>query len=465
MKNAAKRLMSLFLIALMLLAPVSANSAQTWWEGVDAAGVIVSDENCPITVEKEILTFDLQAFPADYYTSTEEFLQYSGSVTAEYSFYNPSEYTVTAKLLFPFGVLPSYATQFSGETMAGRYGVSVDGTPVEATLRHSLSGGYEQFSLERDLKRLSDDYVEGAWVRQDTPVRKYTFQVEGTGAQQGNSVLATLSLDSCTENQWLYLPDVSGYSGNDDGTVSVSSWVWDGKTVEGYVIGADFDTFPQWKFYSNGSEKDQVAGDMTEVSLEELTFRELAMSRWTEASGVSEVDWYNAMVAACEELAADGGNLIWFWRYGMDLNGYLMGWYEYEITLEPGQHVTNAVTAPVYPNIDQKYEPPVYTYTYLLSPAKTWSQFGPLDVRINTPYFMSEESIPGFSKTETGYCLTTDGLPEGELTFSLCQEEEPERVKSSGLGMIQPTIVIFVFLGLLLCAFVGIAIGNRKKKS
>lgn len=463
MKKAAKRLVSLLLIVLMLMLPVSANSAQTWWEGVDAAGVIVPEDNCPITVEKEILTFDLQEFPADYYTSTENFLQYSGSVTAEYTFYNPSEYTVTAKLLFPFGVLPSYAAEFSGETVAGRYGVSVDGTPVGATLRHSLSGGHAQFSLERDLKRLFDDYVEGAWVRQDTPVRKYTFQVEGTGAQQGECITAAFKVAGKDQACWIYSPDASGYSGYDDGTEEASFWVWDGKSIEVYVIGTGFDAFPEWSFYTDGSGKEQAADQMNLLSVEELTFLDFALSQWSEGSGVSEMDWYNAMVTACEEQASNG-TMLFFWTYEMDLTRYLMGWYEYEITLEPGQHIINRVTAPMYPNIDQNYEPPVYTYTYLLSPGQTWSQFGPLEVRINTPYSMSEESISGFSKTETGYCLTTDGLPEGELTFSLCQEEEPEQVKSSGLGMIEPTIVIFVFLGLLLCALVGVVIGNRKKK-
>lgn len=464
MKKSMKRLVCFLLFVVMLTLTASANSAQTWWEGVDASGIVVQDENSPIVVEKEILTFDLQEFPAEYYTSREDFLQYGGSVTAEYTFYNPSEYTVTAKLLFPFGIQPSYAG-ISGDIMAGRYGVSVDGVAVETTQRHSLTTGYDQFSLEKGLDRLSDNYLEGTWVRQDTPVTKYTFEVEGTGAQQGSSVLATLSLDSCIENQWFYLPDVSGYSGGDDGTVAVSSWAWDGKTLEVCVIGEDFDTFPQWKFYSNGSEKEQVAGSMTEASVEQLTFREFALSQWTEDSGVSEMDWYNAVLSACEELAAENHDLIVFWRYGMDLSGYLMGWYEYEITLEPGQHITNRVTAPMYPDIDQNYEPAVYTYHYLLSPAQTWSQFGKLEIRINTPFHMSEESISGFRQTETGYRLVQGGLPEGELTFSLCQEEEPEKVKSSGLSVLGPEMVMVVFCVLLLCGLVAAVCVHRKRKS
>ncbi len=463
MKLLWKRLLGILLIAVLLTGSVSANSAQTWFEGVDAAGVVASVQVSPITVEKEILTFDLQSFPREYYTSAEDFLAYSGSVTAEYTFYNPSTYTVTARLLFPFGMLPSYAG-FSGDTMAERYGVSVDGAAVETTLRHTLSGGYEQFSLEKDLGKLSDDYVEGAWVRQDTPVRKYTFQVEGTNAKQGSSVTAAFAVDGKEKDCWIYCPDICSYSGYDDGTEEASVWAWDGKTIAVYVIGRWDDSFPEWKFHTDGNMAEEADGKMTEVSVEKHTFRDFALSQWREDSGVSEMDWYNAMVTACEEMASENGIMLSFWHYGMDLTRYLMGWYEYEITLEPGQHITNTVTAPMYPDIEQKYEPPVYTYTYLLSPAQTWSQFGKLDVRINTPYYMSEESVSGFQKTETGYRLVQGGLPEGELTFSLCQEEEPEMVKSSGLSALGPGIVMVGFCVLLLCGLVAVLVGLRKKK-
>lgn len=463
MKLLWKRLLGILLIAVLLTGSVSANSAQTWFEGVDAAGVVASVQVSPITVEKEILTFDLQSFPREYYTSAEDFLAYSGSVTAEYTFYNPSTYTVTARLLFPFGILPSYAG-FSGDTMAERYGVSVDGAAVETTLRHTLSGGYEQFSLEKDLGKLSDDYVEGAWVQQDTPVTKYTFEVEETGGQRGGSVTAAFWMNTDTEDRWLFAPDQSGYHAEEDGTVEVSSWVWDGRTMVVYVIGQDFDQFPEWKFYTDGNMEEEITGNMTEISVEELTFREFALLERYEDTGVSEMDWYNAMLSVCEELTAEFNNLIFFWHYDMDLSSYLMGWYEYEITLEPGQHITNTVTAPVYPDIDQSYEPAVYTYTYLLSPAQTWSQFGKLEILVNTPYYMSDESISGFQQTETGYRLVQGGLTEGELTFSLCQEEEPEMVKSSGLSALGPGIVMVGFCVLLLCGLVAVLVGLRKKK-
>ena len=98
-----------FMMSATLVIPASANSAQTQWEGVDSAGAIVRDGGSPIIVEKELLTFDIQEFPGNHYSDLDSYLAYSGKVTAEYTFYNPADYTVTATLLFPFGCEPMYA--------------------------------------------------------------------------------------------------------------------------------------------------------------------------------------------------------------------------------------------------------------------------------------------------------------------------------------------------------------------
>ena len=83
--------------------PAYANSAQRHWSGTDVTGAVVTGEDCPIVVERELLTFDVQEFPEQYYPDTDSFLAYTGKVTAEYTFRNPADYTVTATLVFPFG--------------------------------------------------------------------------------------------------------------------------------------------------------------------------------------------------------------------------------------------------------------------------------------------------------------------------------------------------------------------------
>ena len=101
-----------------------------------------------------------------------------------------------------------------------------------------------------------------------------------------------------------------------------------------------------------------------------MTFKDYALRDYDENSGILESDWYNAQV-----------ELLWLssetWGNGLsqieDGVSSLMRWYEYTLTLAPGQTLKNTVTAPLYPAIDAGYTPSLYAYTCLLSPAKAWA--------------------------------------------------------------------------------------------
>ena len=103
-----------------------------------------------------------------------------------------------------------------------------------------------------------------------------------------------------------------------------------------------------------------------------LYFTVVKPARYDENSGILESDWYNAQVELLRLSSETWGSGLIQIEEG-DFS--LMRWYEYTLTLEPGQTLKNAVTAPLYPAIDAGYTPSLYSYTYLLSPAKTWAQF------------------------------------------------------------------------------------------
>ena len=75
----------ILLLAGVCIQPAYANSAQRHWRGTDGTGAVVTGEDCPIVVDKELLTFDVQEFPEQYYPDTDSFLAYTGNVTAEYT--------------------------------------------------------------------------------------------------------------------------------------------------------------------------------------------------------------------------------------------------------------------------------------------------------------------------------------------------------------------------------------------
>ena len=437
MKQKIIRLFSVALCVLLLLSgtvlPVYANSAQTQWEGVDVTGAIITGENSPIVVEHELLTFDIQEFPDDYYATLDEFLAYSGKVTAEYTLYNPSDLTVTAKLLFPFGNEPSYSENYDYESATSyyhedtaQYDITVNGEVIEKRLRYTLAGNAHQFELKQDLALLHDDYVEDDFYFPELNVTKYTFTVSDVDKEEYRAANAAFDVDRNDMSRRIYFSQQSGGHTQDDGSMRVSAWAENGDTYTVYVMGEDFEVFPEWKFYEDGGVGTEIDGTMTLVGTETCTFREFALTYWTEETGVGEIDWYNAVVAMFRQFEGSNGNILYRWDYSLNLTNDLMRWYEYEITLGPGERIVNTVTAPIYPSIDISYDPGIYGYTYLLSPAQTWREFGTLDIVVNTPFYMIESSPEAFEWTNPGYTLHLEGLPEGELTFSLSQAEKPE---------------------------------------
>ncbi len=475
----------LAVVASLSAIPTLANSAQVHFWGVDATGLVMPDKESPIIVEKEVLTFDIDEFPNNYYyyDNMDEFISYDARVTAEYTFYNPSEYTVTSKLLFPFGNQASYVYGFydeNGEFISiddtNKYDVKINGVAIEKYVRHTLSDSYSSFELEQDLALISDDFASDDFYKTDLTVTRYTFAVSGVDPKNYQPAHIGLDVKKGQANYRILFPEQNGARRLDNDDMRLYTDVGkNGREFDLYVFGQPLNELPDWKVYENGAVRDNevIFGTANLVKSETLTFKEFALSNRPEDSAVSESDWYNALIAELKQSA----------RYGQEypivecnlfLTGFkssLMRWYEYEITLSPEQRLVNAVTAPVYPSIDMGYNPTKHEYSYLLSPAKTFKSFGELEIRINTPYYLNSSSLEGFSKVEGGYTLTLNGLPQEELKFTLSESENPVK-RYYGGGYSEPDVGgIIVVIGILLAMLLATASGIialvlvcRKKK-
>lgn len=198
-----------------------------------------------------------------------------------------------------------------------------------------------------------------------------------------------------------------------------------------------------------------------------MTLVDFALCNWSEDSGVSQVDWYNALVCELAENPAQN-SILSLQCFESHFSGFLMRWYGYTLTLAPGQRTVNTVTAPIYPDINADYKPPIYQYTYLLSPAKTWASFGTLEIVVNTPYYLTDSSLKGFVATESRHALSLSGLPEGELTFTLCTDASPS--KETGKMLLHSLLYLLPILlpGLMtagVLAFIGWLIKGKRNKT
>ena len=207
---------SLLCILAVFSMTVSANSAQTHWVGVSATGVLVNEENCPIEVEHEVLTFNIQEFPANYYSTQEEFLAYEATVTAEYTFVNPADFAVTATPAFPFGNAPDYGEDYRDGADIGKYGIRINGSDTDVVLRHTYSHPNDEFELERDLMMLQDGFADDPFYSEALGVTKYTYQTKGVDLEAYDAAYAALDLSADPEKTKVFMEGCNGGKTLDD---------------------------------------------------------------------------------------------------------------------------------------------------------------------------------------------------------------------------------------------------------
>ena len=487
-KGIVGALMALALLMSCTL-PIHANSAQTRWYGVDSTGAVVVDEDCPIEVSKEILTFELAAFPSNHYESLDEYLAYTGRVTAEYTFYNPTDLTVTATLAFPFGNQPDYAVIYDAENGVYRtavdtekYAITVNGNEIEKKVRYTVNSSL-QFNVATDVGRLQDSYMTDDFYSPDITVTEYTYIVGGVNKDcqldEKKYPAATVAFDwdGGEGGARIYFPASTTFHTQKDGDGRFGLGAENGTTFSVYVIGEPLATPLEFLCYEDGGTEDGevIEGGVELASTETVSFEVFVLTRWSEETGVSRVDWYNAALTRFRE-GVNANTKYNFIYDNFDIltsaEGFLSGlmrWYEYEITLAPKESLINSVTAPMYPSIDLNYIPSVCTYTYLLSPAATWAHFGELEIVVNTPYYITQSSLSGFIKTEEGYVLNQNGLPSGELVFSMSSAENPQRPQKDLADYIpfEMMLTLSVWVGAALLIGGGIAafvIVRRKKR-
>lgn len=473
-----KPILPLLLVSMFLFntsaITVSANSAQSHWSGVDSAGAIITDKNCPVIVENELLTFDISEFPDNYYENAEDFLKYSSKVTAEYTFYNPADYEVTATLVFPFGNLPDYAYDYydSGKYVTAddttKYNILINGEPTEKRVRHTLFDRHGQFDADEDIPLLCDDYISDSFLNPDTAVAKYQYQISGVDTSTYRAATIAMDIKEFDGKTKIMFIEANGMHTQKNGDMRTGTSVENGDVITLYIIGDQSYKIPEWKFYKDGGVEDneEIAGTATLVpkGTQIMTFKDLALTAYKSESGIMETDWYNAMVADLNR-ATKSSAVLYFSEKEFDISDSLMRWYEYEIRLSAGERITNIVEAPMYPDINLRYNPAVFTYQYLLSPAKSWAGFFSLEIVVNTPYFITENNIAGFTKTDSGYIVRLNGLPDGEFEFAMSTVENPKLSRIAPKMFMQTeTIIFFVVIALILAGGIIIFVIIRKKK-
>ncbi len=435
----------------------SANSAPAYWAGVNGSGVVVaegqfSDGDCPIEVAREDLTLKISQLPDPVSGDLGE-----SSVTASYTFYNPTDDAVVMTLFFPVGYAPQYLTDIPAEEA---YAITLDGAAVSRRQRHTyhkdrIYGG--TFSVGDELP--CDERRTDAFFRESTPVTQYTYEV----AAADETRYFTFTFEGNPSRSKVYIASDSEFDIR-DGRGELYARVPSGEAqqIVLYVVGDPLDRYEAGVYASPGAFGGQPDGEILSApEIERTTFGALARALYDPACDVGEIDWYNAFVAMLSDTAQAGS------MRSEDLSDYLMLWYEYDVTIPAHASVVNTVTAPLFPTIYGSSQPRYY-FEYLLSPAQHWAGFGEIAIRVETPYYLTDSSLQ-FTAVDDAYTFERNGLPMGELTFTIT-EHEILNVPFSPYDVVGPVLrtalilLVLSVLGSAVFCIVFLSVRSRRKK-
>ena len=481
------RFFTLLICLVILLCSCSEKSTveRKKWEGAEVRGAVLADEDCPVVLEREIVTFDLAEFPYLGRDSAEKYLAYPGRVTTEYHFYNPTDEAVTVKLAFPLGVEPAYSVLEGEEIVSDlhKYSITLNGKAVTPELRHSTHESYRTWTrLDVTYSSIMDELAVYHFYYPEAPVTVSTYTVSGINVEAYPDAFAVLDIPRPAIGIGsLFIPDL-GMDRSSSEYFRKGLVAENGMTITVYDIGVESDELPEWKIYSDHliDEAEQIAGEITLTDKRVITFRDLAMSKWSEESGVKDVDWYNAFAYLF-------GVKIDNYERVLDLSDKLFPWYRYEITLAPGERAVNTVTAPIYPTANTKYSPAIYTYEYYCEGMATAEGFAGIEVVVNTPYCLIREDLGGMFMYETGWVQARDYestdsgyryVPENDrnadhIVFTLSESDDPERNSEAGEFLVYLFLLLLVYyvvypiaiIALIIIAVIVIVKAVRKRRA
>ena len=421
-----KRFFILLLLICCSLISASANSAPVIEDGSSGSDVIVIDDDCPIEVMNEKLTF----------TASES------KLTAEYTFYNPEDYIVTSRLVFPLGAYP-----FS-ETTSDDVQITVNQKPVEIQTRYTFKHHYEDLDLPNDLSKLHDTYKQDDFFSPELSVTRHVYHISNliSGVYLDgilNSAMAVFEIPKNDRDTLFCLSEINYLSEQDD-RVQIGTYIQNDHTLEVVMIGEPIEDL-KWTLYKEGNLTELAEGEITLIHSEFMTFQEYSMRNYPPDSHILEHDWYNALIDYLKDSTYD---YPVFQTYSEPILSIpLMKWYDYNMTINPHESIINCVSAPLVPTVYHDTNPPVYSYSYFLSPAKHFQSFQNLNITIETEDYLISTNLPyEFAKTDEGYALSLTQLPDQDLWFQLCADENPNQKMNTNYFSFSLIATLF-FLG------------------
>lgn len=458
------------ILAGMVSLQASANSAPIRMYGYPSSTLMSIEENSPIEVEKELLSFDLS-----------EASSYPGKVKASYLMHNMDDDMVTSRMVFPYiGTLGEFSEENTVVTVEGQeipYTLYI-GNPLEGDTMEERETDAENFDIREAVASLTAEAYRPRNFDPEAAGKTYRFRVNPQGDKDSNLSLS-LKFTMDEQETKVFAFGFNGYSRNGS-QVELIGFIGEEALFEVHVQGEDVEIQAE-AFTTDGMKTEKSADFTYELSVEDEGFG-------------TYMERFRRSLPLMEELHLQGGGLDSLLLRALDkdlesMQGvateneahaavfedrYLLLVYEVPFLADERKDVEVSYGAQA--TMDRSATTsPTYTYTYLLSPAAYWKDFRNLQVEVRTseyaPYLIGSSMEMG-QVGDGVYQANLDSLPDGNLTFTLYHKPEIttlDRIQGTlqrQFGYFYPMVlmVLLLLFGVTVIILVRTRLARRRHK-
>lgn len=427
--------------------PVWANSAPVYWEASPSSNVMIVEEDSPISVLKENLTFDFRENLLEDYSIV-------AKVNAEYTMKNTSEKEITSAMVFP------YFGNFSGSRKPGGE-VLVDGSPVPYTLYYGDAYRKENLEEEKlDLKGALNEMETGSYepvnFSLDEPGVLYQVTFKNLKKDHFTGKLS-FSLEG---SEKVFAKNLNSYGYSAD-QYDIGTSVRYQDTIEVFLLGDALNLIPEAHTFEGVTLRENE--DYTvEISKKSMLFQDyyeemIADSEYLGYFVINNQTERNFFLKNLDD-AFGSARLVTEDDLAQFLHEERLIFLYYETSFQAEEEKTTSISYEAGGSMDRRSsKDPTYTFEYLLSPAGYFKDFTNLTLRVlpseGYPYVISS-SLPLDKKENGEYLGLFDTLPEKELTFTMYREEKITLVDRTE-GFLYRNLYAFVFSGAVFLVFLA----------
>lgn len=437
-----KRVISMCMILIVLLMSTSfgyCNSGPTYWRGNLNLGAMNIDEETTIGVESERLIFDMENIEQSGYSM-------NSRVSAEYQMINTSDDSKTVQMAFPMFI--------SREAKDIKVEINENEIPYKVYISEQ---GYYRHKDTVDfgviIQEISAVEYESRIV-DETVGKMYSFKIKDSKVQGQFKI----RFKKESRDTKLVIKGFNGWS-IDDENIELSSRFYKGEEpIRILIMNGDIKDL-KVELYSIGEDDNASKKKLEYIMEEDKILAKDFLDKYIVSeqipkvfTGLNYADYqtYNLYARQFEMLLNERG-LISESDINMVFESDLIYTLVYDVDFAGGERNMMRVSYDNMGYMDKtKTRDEIYTFRYLLSPAKHWEYFKNLRIEIKpnemAPYLV--ESNLKFEQADGKYIAVFEELPEEDLSFSMYCDKHVKKKYNPLTIIIGVILYVLVILGL-----------------